>query len=102
MIASPSRSDGQSTYIDVDEAATLLGRPAATVRDYIRKGRLRARKFGPRLWRVERASVEEHLAPASALQPEPTPFERIVELLPQLTDAEQLRQVALCALSRAA
>lgn len=101
MIATPSRSDGLSTYIDVDEAAQLLGRPPATVRDYIRKGRLRARKFGPRIWRVERASVEEHLAPVSAPQAEKTPYERVLELLPQLADAD-LRQVALRALSRAA
>lgn len=96
------RTDGRSPYLSTAEAAALLGMTSNGIRASIAAGRLPAKKVGPKSWRIARSTVEALLpAPAPTL-PEPTPFERVLELLPHITDAEQRRQLALRALQGAA
>jgi excisionase family DNA binding protein len=40
------------------EVAKLCRRPVKTIHDWLRAGRLRGRKVGPRLWAVPRAELE--------------------------------------------
>lgn len=92
------RSDGQSPYLDVAEAAALLKLSPQGVRKWLKTGRLTGVKLGLRLWRVERSSVEAQLPKPTNAPPEPTPFERIAALLPALT-AEDRRRIAVAALT---
>ena len=81
--------DGRSPYLSVPEAAALLRLPEQTVRALAERGVLRGRRIGPRLWRLERASVEAHLP-----EREPPPLDRVLALL-HLLDAGQRQRVLL-------
>lgn len=48
------------SYLRVAEAAQELGVTSQQVRHLIRQGRLRAERINPRLYLVERASVEHY------------------------------------------
>lgn len=51
-------TDGASHEISVSAAAQLLGTSGQTVRNYIRSGKLNARRAGKRSFMIERSSVE--------------------------------------------
>lgn len=57
-------------YLTVEEAATLAGVSGANIRKLCIAEKLRCKRFGPRVWQVERASVEAY---ASTLQPKGWP-----------------------------
>jgi len=48
-----------TTYIDVADAAQVLNVSRAAIRRQIASGRLPCLRFGPRLWRISRADLEE-------------------------------------------
>lgn len=54
-------SEGQGQLITVEEAAARLRVKPATVRLWLRTGRLRGVKVGPRLWRIPERSLREFL-----------------------------------------
>ena len=49
------------SFLTVDQAAELTGYNREYMRQLIRAGKLRARKFGP-VWAIERDSLAEYLA----------------------------------------
>jgi excisionase family DNA binding protein len=94
----PSRTDGQSTYVTVGEAAEHLRKSRRGVRQWLVDGKLRGKKVGNWAWRVERASVEEALPapPLVVVTPEPPTVERVLGLLGELTDDERKRVAVAC------
>ena len=86
-----SNSSDRSASLTVAEAAALLRLPGPTVRALAERGVLRGRRIGPRLWRLDRASVEAHL-PAE----EPPPLDRVLALLHLLNQRERQRVVLRC------
>jgi excisionase family DNA binding protein len=46
------KKDMQTLYYTVDEAALILRVDPKTIKRWLRKGLLKGRKFGDRLWRI--------------------------------------------------
>ena len=92
------RYDGLSPYITAKEAAQMLGLSGSGIRKWIATGQLRGVKFGAKLWRIERASVEARLPKPAKPAPEPTPLELVLAQLPALSEDERKR-VAVAALT---
>jgi excisionase family DNA binding protein len=70
---------GQELY-SVEQVAERLGLHVRTVRQYVREGRLKAVRIGKQ-YRIAREALEALTGlPAAALDPEPVPRHRFVEV----------------------
>lgn len=57
----PSRQPEDERLLTVDEVAAMLRVRPVTVRVWLRHGKLRGSKIGPKLWRVPESAVSELL-----------------------------------------
>ncbi|MGP4058501.1 helix-turn-helix domain-containing protein [Mycobacterium sp. 4D054] len=57
----------RNALVSIQHAADHLGVDPRTVRRYIAQGRLKARRIGPRLIRIERGSLENLGRPVGGL-----------------------------------
>jgi excisionase family DNA binding protein len=51
----------EDTWLSVEEAVELSGYHPQHIRDLARDGRVTARRFGRRAWRIERGSLLEYV-----------------------------------------
>jgi excisionase family DNA binding protein len=87
--------------LTVNEAAALLTAQPATVRLWIRSGRLTAVKVGPRQWRIPRAALVDFAGTdAASVDALARAIERLADALTALetnTDAASVARLALAA-----
>jgi excisionase family DNA binding protein len=81
-----------SDLLTVAEVATELGINPATVRVWLRSGRIDAVKVGPRQWRVPRAALAG-LTPATMPTPLSAAIERLAAALVELEAGGQMGAV---------
>ncbi len=85
-----------SDWLTVAEVATELGINPATVRVWLRSGRIAAIKVGPRQWRVPRAALAGLTPATPATMPTPlsAAIQRLENALAELEAGGQMGTVA--------